>query len=110
MESAVAFAATVAVLGPLCQKITERLRLVTHLNGSWVSLLALVVGTGLAYAFSVDISGVCVPTREGTCLGLRDFPSFIDWIIGGAAISSWAGYLADRAGRSNASVTVGPIE
>lgn len=106
MEPAIAFAATVAVLGPLCQKITERLRLVTHLNGSWVSLLALAVGTGLAYAFSVDISGMCVPTPESTCLGLRDFPPIVDWVIGGAAVSSWAGYLADRAGRSNGDIVI----
>lgn len=109
MEAAVAFAAAVAVLGPLSQKVVEFIRsTVPGINGNWTRLVALIVGTLLAYAFNVDPSGLCVPTAEGSCVGMREFPNVINWLIGGGGIAAWAGYLADRAGRSNATVVVSP--
>ena len=107
--AAVALAGIVATFGFLTQKIVERLRvMVPGLNGNWVSLVALLIGVGFAYAVNVDLAGLCIPQENGECIGIRDFPPVVDWIIVGGMIASGAGYIADRAGRSNATVLVTP--
>jgi hypothetical protein len=104
MESIGFLAATVA-LGVAAQKVVEFVRTFIALNSNWTRLVALIVGTALAYAFDLD-PAAAISTSVG--VPLRDLPEFVDWIVGGVFIGSAAGYLADRAGRSNATVVVSP--
>lgn len=101
---AVAFLAAVVALGVATQKIVEFVRgVIPGINGNWTRLAALIVGSLLAYSFNLDPAGAIT---QSIGVPIRDFPPFLDYVIGGIFIGSAAGYLADRAGRSNATVMV----
>lgn len=96
---AIAFLAAVVALGVVAQKVVEFVRgIFPNIDGNVTRLVALVVGSGLAYAFNLDPSAAITASIG---VPIRDFPPVIDFIIGGFFIGSAAGYLADRAGRSN---------
>lgn len=86
-------AAMLVLLGGLIAKIVERVRArFPRIDGDLVTLLAALVGGGLAYA--LDLRGAA-ELAGSAGLELGDLPAWLDYTITGIALGLGSGVLAD---------------
>lgn len=86
MEDAANVAMIVALLSALVQAVLERIRSrFPNLDGDIVVLLAVVIGTGLAWGYGI---------QGGASLGWDGLPASLDYIATGIAISGVSGILS----------------
>lgn len=95
---AIGAAAVLAAIHLLSQplvKIVDRVKNWFSLGGWQITLTAVILGTGLAWTLNLDpFPALNTLVPEG--LSLRDFPSAVGYLVGGAWMAFRAGYLNDN--------------
>lgn len=91
--AAAAFLGFVAGLSVFLKKAMERIIEVTKITGNAITLVAIVVGIGLAAYFQLDPTAAISETIGKSPWPL---PSWVGFIASGIWIALNAGYLADK--------------
>lgn len=87
----VILAAAVVVLKKAVDLVT---RWVDGIDGAWTILLAVVLGTLIAWFFDYQITELLF--AELGLPGGRDLPEALDYVVAGVAMAGFAGYIHDR--------------
>lgn len=91
--AAAAFLGFVAGLSVFLKKAMERIIEVTKISGNWITVVAIVIGTGLAAYFQLDPTAAIAET-----IGKSPWPmpAWVGFFASGVWIALNSGYIADR--------------
>jgi len=87
----VILAAATVVLKKIVDLIT---RWVPVIGGPWTIVLAVAIGTAIAWFFDYQITALLF--AEAGLPGGRDLPAAAEYLVAGVAMAGFAGYLHDR--------------
>lgn len=91
--AAVAFLGYVAALSVTLKKIMERVIEMTKITGNAITLVAIVIGVGLAAYFQLDPTAAI---SESIGKSPWAMPAWVGFVTSGIWIAFNAGFLADR--------------
>lgn len=95
MEPAVSVVVILAAATVVLKKIVDLVtRWVPTISGPWTVLLAVVIGTGIAWFFDFQVSAALF--ADAGLPGGRELPDFAEYIVAGIAMAGFAGYIHDR--------------